>query len=73
MASTTQPLDFKALAEKAKKIEERRSILQAQEVTLSKQIKDLQDSLVQEYGANYIETFNESIIRIQEWDLAHAS
>ena len=73
MVNTTQPLDFKALTEKAKKIEERRSLLQAQEVTLSKQIKDLQDSLVQEYGANYMDTYQESIGRIQAWDLAHAS
>ena len=65
--------DFQTLMEKAKKIEERRSMLQAQEITLSKQVKDLEDSLIQEYGADYMVAFNDSVSKINQWDMAHAS
>ena len=64
-------VDFQALAEKAKKISEKMSMLQAQEATLSKQVDELQASLVQEYGENYMQSFNDAVVRIQEWDAAH--
>ena len=65
-------IDFQYLTEKAKKISDRRSLLQAQEAALSKQVADLQSSLIQEYGENYLEQFNEAVSRIQQWDQAHA-
>jgi len=65
-------VDFQTLTEKAKKISERRSMLQAQESTLSKQIAELQGSLVQEYGENYMMAFQEAVTRIQQWDSVHA-
>jgi len=72
MAVKPPELDFQVLTEKAKKIAEKRSMLQAQETTLSKQIKDLQDSLVQEYGENYMSLFDDAVSRIEQWDVAHA-
>jgi len=72
MALIVPELDFQALTEKAKKIAEQRSMLQAQESTLSKQIEDLQSSLVQEYGENYLSLFDEAVSRIEQWDSAHA-
>ena len=73
MSSVVGSVDFQVLTEKAKKISERRSMLQAQEATLSKQISDLENSLVQEYGDNYMESFNEAVQKIQQWDAVHAS
>ena len=72
MAIVSPELDFQALTEKAKRIAEKRSMLQAQEAALSKQITDLQASLVQEYGANYMDLFKESVSKISQWDQAHA-
>ena len=69
--TVTERVDFQALTEKAKKISEKRSMLQAQEATLSKQVEDLTASLVQEYGNNYMESFNDAVERIQQWDAAH--
>ena len=71
--TTVSTIDFQTLTEKAKKISEKRSMLQAQEAALSKQVQDLQASLVQEYGENYMVQFNEAVQRIQQWDSAHAS
>ena len=70
---TNPTIDFNVLTEKAKKISEKRSMLQAQEAALSKQVDELQASLVQEYGENYMAQFNEAVQRIQQWDAAHAS
>ena len=69
---STLAVDFQALSEKAKKISEKRSMLMAQEAALSKQVEELQSSLVQEYGENYMSLFDEAVARIQEWDAAHA-
>ena len=66
------PVDFQALADKAKKISERRSMLQAQEAALTKQVSDLEASLVQEYGPNYLSVFNDTVAKLQQWDAAHA-
>ena len=73
MKTDTQIINFQALTEKAKKISEKRSMLQAQEAALSKQVQDLQASLVQEYGENYMSLFDEAVQRIEQWDSAHAS
>jgi hypothetical protein len=71
MANVAQ-IDYQVLADKAKKIEEQRSLLKAKEDTLSKQVEELHSSLVQEYGENYMALFDEAAARIQQWDLAHA-
>ena len=63
---------FASLMEKAKKIAERRSMLQAQEATISKQLEDVKASLIKEYGEDYMAQFNEAVVRIQEWDKANA-
>jgi len=65
-------VDFQSLTEKAKRISEKRAMLQAQEAALSKQVEELQTSLVQEYGDNYMSLFDEAVERIQQWDQAHA-
>jgi len=72
MAIKPADLDFQVLTEKAKKISEQRSMLQAQETTLSKQIEELQASLVQEYGKDYMSLFDDAVSRIEQWDMAHA-
>jgi len=72
MAVKPSDLDFQVLTEKAKKIAEQRSMLQAQETTLSKQIEELQASLVQEYGKDYMSLFDDAVSRIEQWDMAHA-
>jgi len=72
MALTVPERDFQSLTEKAKKIAEQRSLLQAQESTLSKQIEELQSSLVQEYGKDYMSLFDDAVSRIEQWDSAHA-
>jgi len=72
MANISPQVDFQVLMKKAKEIEEQRSLLQAKEETLSKQIEDLHSSLVQEYGENYMSLFDEAVDRITQWDLAHA-
>ena len=73
MAIVTPAMDFAALTEKAKKIAERRSFLQAQESAIMKQLQDIQSSLVAEYGENYLGLFNDSVALIQQYDQAHAS
>jgi len=65
-------LDFQALADKAKKITDRRAALQAQESALKTQVEDLQSQLVSDYGENYMDAFKEAVGRIQQWDQAHA-
>ena len=72
MANGGDQQDYRVLVEKAKKIEEQRSLLRAKEDTLSKQIDELQSSLVQEYGENYMSLFDDAVARIKQWDLAHA-
>jgi len=72
MSVKPSELDFQALTEKARKIAEKRSLLQAQETTLTKQINELQASLVQEYGENYMSLFDDAVSRIKQWDVAHA-
>ena len=70
MADVAQ-IDYQVLVEKAKKIEEQRSLLKAKEDTLSKQVEELHSSLVQEYGENYQSLFDDAVNRINQWDLAH--
>jgi len=65
-------VDFASLSEKAKRIAERRSMLQAQEAAISGQLNDIQASLVRDYGQNYLGAFNEAVARIQQWDQAHS-
>ena len=70
-SAVAQP-DFNVLVDKAKKIEEQRSLLKAKEDTLTKQVEELHSSLVQEYGEGYMALFDEAVGRINQWDLAHA-
>jgi len=72
MTTSVSGIDFQVLTAKAKEISDRRAMLQAQEATLSKQMEDLHTSLVQEYGENYMDSFNEAVARIQQWDQAHS-
>lgn len=64
--------DFREMTEKAKQIAERRSVLNAQEEALSKQIDDVQVSLVKEYGEDYLEQYQNAVARIRKWDEFHA-
>jgi uncharacterized pyridoxal phosphate-containing UPF0001 family protein len=64
--------DFSALVEKAKKLAERRSLLQAQEQSLLKQIEETKAALVREFGENYQELFSEAVEKIRKWDADHA-
>ena len=73
MSVVAPVVDFVSLTEKAKKIAERRSMLQAQEAAVSKQIADIKASLIKEYGEDYMELFNTSVGLIQQWDQEHAS
>jgi hypothetical protein len=60
--------DFGALVEKAKKLAERRSFLQAQEQSLLKQIDDTKAALVKEFGENYMELYAEAVSKIAAWE-----
>jgi hypothetical protein len=66
-------MDFQALAEAAKKISDRRVWLQAQEQSLSKQVSDLEGALVKEYGENYMDVFNDAVVKISKWESDHES
>jgi hypothetical protein len=66
-------IDYNALVEKAKKLSERRSFLQVQEQSLLKQIDETKASLVKEFGENYEELFNESVKKIDEWEMSHTA
>jgi len=70
---TQAVVDYVALEKKAREISERRSFLQAQEDNLSKQIEDIQSSLVQEFGADYLTVFNDAVAQITAWETANAS
>ena len=72
VSSVVPAVDFAASAEKAKKIAERRSVLQAQEVAISKQLEDTKAFLVKEFGEGYMALFAESIEMIQKWDQEHS-
>jgi hypothetical protein len=64
--------DFGALVEKAKKLAERRSFLQAQEQSLLKQIDETKAALVKEFGENYMELYEEAVEKIDAWENSHA-
>lgn len=64
--------NYEDLARKAKELADKRLALEAQEQALGKQIKDLEDSLVADFGENYMDTFKAAVESIREWEAAHA-
>jgi uncharacterized protein (DUF3084 family) len=65
-------IDYGVLAQRAKELSEKRVSLEAQCTALEKQVKELEASLVADFGEDYMASFYESVAAIQSWEASHA-
>jgi hypothetical protein len=66
-------MNYDEVLAKAKRIDAARISAQSQVDTLSQQLKEAEKALIDKYGPNYMERFEECVAKVQAWDEQNAT